>query len=270
MQINEQIISRPSTIREGGPHRGLTAIRAGYSKGTADKQGPRLLSNAEVKAAIDAAKIERSERTEIDAARVLKEIAAMAFYDPADLIGIARELAGSEKCRQGEGVIEMGGKRYAVSGITSPAHIAGLSENVRRAIVGWSWDRNENLTLKLADKSKALDQLARHLSLYNDRLEVSAVEGLSERIARAKDRANAHDRLAAPATAAALPAQPAMPAANVAPASEASPTGLPGPAAPSPPAPPPKQYQSIMPRAPEPAPWPQFGGFAATDYDPTT
>ena len=44
------------------------AIRAGYSKGTADKQGPRLLANPDVKAAIDAAKIKRSEKTEIDAA----------------------------------------------------------------------------------------------------------------------------------------------------------------------------------------------------------
>ncbi|MCP1738204.1 terminase small subunit [Bradyrhizobium japonicum] len=165
------------------------AIRAGYSRRTANEQGSQLLSRSDVKAAIDAAKVERSERTEIDAKRVLREIASMAFYDPADLIGIARELASTDECRDGEGVVEMNGKRYAVAGIVSPAHIAGLPENVRRAIIGWSWDRNQNFTLKLADKSKALDQLARHLSLYNDRLEVSSVEALGDRIARAKSRA---------------------------------------------------------------------------------
>ncbi|MFB6448381.1 terminase small subunit [Bradyrhizobium tunisiense] len=259
------------------------AIRAGYSAKTANEQGPRLLAHPEIKAAIDAAKIERSERTEIEAERVLKEIAAMAFYDPADLIGTARELEAGAECQNGEGVVEINGKRYAVAGIVSPAHIAGLPENVRRAIIGWSWDRNQNFTLKLADKSKALDQLARHLSLYNDRLEVTSVEALGDRIARAKARA--------------LNVVPALPSASNAPpvsveavqeapaadrdrgddsnladrlsrakrSTEAAPSS---PPAPPPPAP--KPYKPIMP-TPEPArPWPTFGGFAATDYDPTT
>src|SRR6185437_2381432 len=60
------------------------AIRAGYSKRSAQEQGSQMLAHPEIKAAIDAAKIERSERTEIDAQRVLEEIAAMAFYDPAE------------------------------------------------------------------------------------------------------------------------------------------------------------------------------------------
>ncbi|MCK1615437.1 terminase small subunit [Bradyrhizobium sp. 159] len=167
------------------------AIRAGYSKRSAQEQGSHMLAHPAIMAAIDAAKLERSERTEIDAGRVLKEIAAMAFYDPADLIGVAREIDADEKCREGEGVIETGGRKYAVSGICSPAHIAGLPENVRRAIIGWGWDRHQNFTLKLADKSKALDQLARHLSLFNDRLEVSGVDALADRIARAKARASA-------------------------------------------------------------------------------
>ena len=258
------------------------AIRAGYSVKTANEQGPRLLAHPEIKDAIDAAKIERSTRTEIEAERVLKEIAAMAFYDPADLIGTARELKAGAECHSGEGVVEINGKRYAVAGIVSPAHIAGLPENVRRAIIGWSWDRNQNFTLKLADKSKALDQLARHLSLYNDRLEVSSVEALGDRIARAKSRALA----IAPTIPSASQPLVSVEVVQEAPAAdrdfaddnnladrlsrakrstEAAPS--------SPPAPPPpasKPYKPIMP-TPEPArPWPTFGGFAATDYDPTT
>src|SRR5882672_1889337 len=133
------------------------------------------------------------------------------------LIGLVRELAAAGEPLQGEGVIEMNGKRYAVSGITSPAHIAGLPENVRRAIVGWGWDRNQNFTLKLADKSKALDQLARHLSLYNDRLEVASVEGLGDRIKRAKARAAAYE------ASLVLPAPSARRLADTAPAPEAPP-----------------------------------------------
>lgn len=260
------------------------AIRAGYSRRTAQEQGSQMLARPEIKAAIDAAKVERSERTEIDAERVLKEIAAMAFYDPADLIGTARELEAGAECHNGEGVVEINGKRYAVAGIVSPAHIAGLPENVRRAIVGWRWDRNQNFTLKLADKSKALDQLARHLSLYNDRLEVSSVEALGDRIARAKSRALA----IAPTIPSASQPPVSVEAVQEAPAvdrdradasddnladrlsrakrsTEAAPSS---PLAPPPPAP--KPYKPIMP-TPEPArPWPTFGGFAATDYDPTT
>lgn len=253
------------------------AIRAGYSAKTANEQGPRLLAHPEIKSAIDAAKIERSERTEIEAERVLKEIAAMAFYDPADLVGVAREIKREEECRDGEGVVEMNGKRYAVSGITSPAHIAGLPEGVRRAIVGWGWDKNQNFTLKLADKSKALDQLARHLSLYNDRLEVSSVEALGDRIARAKARALTVVP-AVPSASDALPAsvEPVQERADatddnladrLSRAKRSTEEAPSSPPAPPPPAP--KPYKPIMP-APEPAPWPSFGGFASTDYDPTT
>lgn len=249
------------------------AVRAGYSQRTANEQGAQLLANPKVREVIDAAKIKRSEKTEIDAQRVLEEIAAMAFYDPAELIGIIRELAGDAECRPSEGVIEMNGKRYAVTGITSPAHIAGLPENVRRAIVGWSWDRNENFTLKLADKSKALDQLARHLSLYNDRLEVSTLDTLADRLERAGRRAEAK---AQPVVQSDEPVKIA-PGASVERVQRE--TMLPGglqqvappivtPALPA--LPPPTPYRPIMPPAPEPAPWPSFGGFAATDYDPTT
>lgn len=106
----------------------------------------------------------------------------MAFWDPADLIGTLRAVEADEDCRSGEGVVEINGKLFAVAGITSPAHIAGLPENVRRAVVGWGWDKKQNFTLKLANKSKALDQFARHLSLYNDRFEVSSVEALGDRM----------------------------------------------------------------------------------------
>lgn len=49
------------------------AIRAGYSADSAHVNGPRLLANASVAAAIDVAKIERSEATKIDSEWVLRE-----------------------------------------------------------------------------------------------------------------------------------------------------------------------------------------------------
>ncbi|WP_045834479.1 terminase small subunit [Hyphomicrobium sp. 99] len=165
------------------------AIRAGYSPKTASRIAHELLEKTQVREAIDAAKIERAEKTGLSAERVLLEIQRMAFYDPADLIEIARPIEDSDLDGIDCGaIIEVDGKRMVLDGISEPRDIKKLPEDVRRAIVGWGYDRNQNFVLKLADKSKALNQLARHLSLYNDKLEVNGVDALAERLARAAKR----------------------------------------------------------------------------------
>lgn len=160
------------------------AIRAGYSAKTANEQGARLLANASVKEAVAKANQKRAEKTGITAERVLKEIERMAFYDPVDLIEIIRDALPDEIA---DGV-ELSDDGKVITGLRSARDIKFLPEDVRRAIVGWGYDRNQNFTLKLADKSKALDQLARHLSLYNDRLELSGIDALADRLARASKR----------------------------------------------------------------------------------
>lgn len=61
------------------------AIRAGYSKRTAEAQASRLLSNVKVAAAVAAGQQARAERTQIDADWVLKRLAAEAEADLGDL-----------------------------------------------------------------------------------------------------------------------------------------------------------------------------------------
>lgn len=165
--VDEYLVDRNAT---------QAAIRAGYEATNADVTGPRLLGNVGVAEAIAVATKAQSQRTLINADRVLEEIAALAFWDPASLVEIMVEVAPGE---------------YKFEGITEPKHIQLLPEEVRRAIVGWSWDRNENFTLKLADKSRALDMLARHLSLYNDKVQVNMLDGLAERLDRARARIDA-------------------------------------------------------------------------------
>lgn len=165
--VDEYLVDRNAT---------QAAIRAGYEATNADVTGPRLLGNVGVAEAIAVATKAQSQRTLINADRVLAEIAALAFWDPASLVEIMVEVAPGE---------------YKFEGITEPKHIQLLPEEVRRAIVGWSWDRNENFTLKLADKSRALDMLARHLSLYNDKVQVNMLDGLAERLDRARARIDA-------------------------------------------------------------------------------
>lgn len=59
------------------------AIRAGYSHKTAEQQGCRLLRNAKVRAAVDAALAEQIERVNVRADDVLRELMRLGLADPA-------------------------------------------------------------------------------------------------------------------------------------------------------------------------------------------
>ncbi len=61
------------------------AIRAGYSKKTADVQGPRLLGNVGVAQRIAVAQEERAKRTQIDADWLLQRLHGELNADLADL-----------------------------------------------------------------------------------------------------------------------------------------------------------------------------------------
>lgn len=123
---------------------------AGYSAFSAARMSTQNLDNPMIKAAIQEAMDQRAQRTEITADRVLQEIAVSAFYDPADI--------ASQQMR-------------------GPEDIAALPESVRRCIVGWSWDRKGNFTLRLANKLDALDKLGRHLKLFVERHEHAGPDG---------------------------------------------------------------------------------------------
>ncbi len=164
--VNEYLIDGNAT---------RAAIRAGYSADTAYSIGQENLKKPVIEAAITKALADRADRTQVTADRVISEIAAMAFYDPAALAEVAVETPP-------------GSGKYVSKEIGSPLDVRALPEPIRRAIVGWSWDKAGNFTIKLADKSKALDQLMRHLGEYNDKLSVNPLDGLAERLERARAR----------------------------------------------------------------------------------
>lgn len=62
------------------------AIRAGYSAKTANEQASRLLTNVSVRAAIEAAQVERSQATKIDAAYVLSRLVEIDQMDVLDIL----------------------------------------------------------------------------------------------------------------------------------------------------------------------------------------
>ena len=62
------------------------AIRAGYSPETAYSIGQENLKKPEMRARIDKAMAERSKRTGVNADRVVRELAKIAFVNAADVI----------------------------------------------------------------------------------------------------------------------------------------------------------------------------------------
>ncbi len=137
---------------------------AGYrSTGTVAAAGAsRLLKRVNVAAAVqierDKLAAQLAARFAITKERVLEELAAMAFYDAADLV-----LVDPQDPEQ-------------VQDIRSPVDIRRLPERIRRCIVGWSWDRHGNFVLKLANKQGSLELIGRHLAMFVDRKEVRVGE----------------------------------------------------------------------------------------------
>lgn len=139
----------------GGFQNQTKAYEAAYrARGAAAVSGAsRLLAQANVAAAVQALRDKLSEKLEITAERVMAEWVAMGFYDPADLV-VTDPTTGE------------------VRDINSPRDLRLLPEQVRRCVIGWSWDRNGNFTLKLAPKTPNLELIGRHLGMFVDRKEL--------------------------------------------------------------------------------------------------
>jgi phage terminase small subunit len=124
------------------------AIRAGYSKKTAEWIGPNLLKKSHVADAISKAVKAQSLRTGITADRVLREIARIGFFDIRKLFG------------------EDGALRPVVDlDDDTAASIAGLDVvSIGNAETGLG----QVLKYKIASKNDALEKLCKHLGLYKD------------------------------------------------------------------------------------------------------
>jgi phage terminase small subunit len=151
------------------------AIRAGYSQKTANEQGAQLLGKAHVQGAIDAAKIKRSEQTGIDADWMLQRLVAEAEADLADLYNDNNNLKPVEEWpkiwRQG-----------LVAGVEIEALFEGQKDD--RIQVGYV------KKLKLSDRVRRLELIGKHVRVnaFQDQVVVNAVEGLADRLVRARQR----------------------------------------------------------------------------------
>lgn len=133
------------------------AIRAGYSAKTAEQQGPRLLGNVGVAAAISAAQKARSARTEVDADYVLKR---MIEIDQMDVLDIMDDQMAIKPVSEWPKVW-----RQYLSGFDLSELFDGNGD--QRQMIGIL------KKIKWPDKVRNLELLGRHFGMFKDRVEHS-------------------------------------------------------------------------------------------------
>ena len=125
------------------------AIRAGYAEKSAHENAFRILRRPGVTKAVQAAMESRAARTRITQDRVLEELAAVAFFDPAEIASVP---------------------------LSGPEDFCRLPKHARGAIAGWGWNPRGDFMVKLVPKTPALIALAKHLGLFLDIKTVEAPE----------------------------------------------------------------------------------------------
>lgn len=130
------------------------AIRAGYSAKTSHVIGCENLVKPKIANAISMAKALRSSRTEITADRVLEEMAVIAFAD----------VTHYEIDDQGHVVLAPGTEPSATRALSTVKHKTKYYTVKDEPVT------EHDVEVKLWSKPTALDQLAKHLNLYEGAL----------------------------------------------------------------------------------------------------
>lgn len=147
------------------------AIRAGYSKKTARAVGAENLTKPDIKAAIAAATQKRAEETGIDAAWVLRRLAAEAEADVGDLYDDNGDLKPVKQWPK----------------IWRQGLVAGLDVEVI-SIEGVEIGRIKKL--RVSDRVKRIELIGKHVNVqaFKDQIEVGGLDALAARLARAAKR----------------------------------------------------------------------------------
>lgn len=127
------------------------AIRAGYSTETAGAIGNENLKKPEIRAHIDRAMAERSKRTGVNADRVIQELAKIAFVNAPDVIDPETATIREDALAEDTAAIQ----------------------SVKVKTFGEDGLERE---VKMADKLKALELLGKHLGMFKEKVEVSAMK----------------------------------------------------------------------------------------------
>ncbi len=128
------------------------AIRAGYSADSAGSIGCELLTKPDIRAQVDAALAERSRRTGVNADRVIRELARVAFFKATDAVEMSDATLKDDIAADDAAVIAS----------VKVKQTFGDYEGIEREV-------------RFADKLKALELLGKHLGMFTDKVQVSRV-----------------------------------------------------------------------------------------------
>lgn len=154
------------------------AIRAGYSANGAEVQGHRLLSYANVAAAVEKALQKRAERTGITADRVLAELARIGFADIRKVVNwFSQTNVAAIDDDDMEAMVEDGSVRFAVANQVELVSSAEIDDDTAAAIAEIGQSATGALKVKFHDKRAALVDIGRHLGMFKDRVEHTGKDG---------------------------------------------------------------------------------------------
>lgn len=122
------------------------AIRAGYSPNVAGEMGCENLKKPNVRKLIDIQMAERAKRTGINADRIVREIAKMAFVNPLDVINIK------------DATVKDGINNDDAAAISS----------VKVKIIPTEDGEIVEREIKLSDKTRNLELLGKHVGMFKD------------------------------------------------------------------------------------------------------
>jgi len=152
------------------------AIRAGYSKKTAGQIGDENLKKPQIAQAINEAIASRNKRAQIDADYVLRRLVEI---DQLDVLDILRDDMSFKPLSEWP----KGWRQYLV-GFDIAEMFEGAGDD--RSMVGLM------KKIKWPDKVKNLELLGKHVavSAFREQVEVNVTHTLSERMAKARERAS--------------------------------------------------------------------------------
>jgi phage terminase small subunit len=146
-------------------------VRAGYAPANADTQAGVLMRVPAVAQAIADATHEVMERAQVSAARVLQELARVALSDPRSLFDESGRLKPVTEWTAEDSAC-IAGMDIRQSQFPNP--VTGVPDLLYK--------------VKLWDKPKTLELLAKHYGMLTDKVEISGDAALIERLATARKR----------------------------------------------------------------------------------
>lgn len=154
-----------------------SAIKAGYSERSAGCQASRMLKKRNVQLRIHELKVERMQRTGIEADDVVRELAKMAFSNMSEYLEF------DEK-----GVLLKDSNTLTLDQLAAVSQVT--ERKTSRMEAGEDGKRkdviiNNTVGFKLHDKTKALELLGRHLAMFTDNHIIDAKASLLEVLGKA-------------------------------------------------------------------------------------